>query len=50
MKVVRIAILVLVLASILGNAVAMLPPEIFKDPIFAAQDDSGDDGEVTEFA
>lgn len=54
MKVVRIIMLVLVLAVVLGK-VAMLPPEIFKEPIFAAQDSSGDDGGsrdggYTEFA
>ena len=43
MKYVRIAMLVLVMAMAVGRAVAMLPPETFKDPIFALQDDSGDD-------
>lgn len=52
MRVLRITMLVLVLAMAFGRVVAMLPPETFKDPIFALQDDSGDDSdaEYTEFA
>lgn len=45
------AVLVLVVAAL--NTVAMLPPETFKDPIFAAKDAEGNDGatsEHTEFA
>lgn len=44
---------VLVLMTVLWQAVAMLPPETFKDPIFAAVADSDDDDgghEPTEFA
>ncbi|MFH0799212.1 MAG: hypothetical protein V2A66_03415 [Pseudomonadota bacterium] len=55
MKVVRITMLVLALAMAVGSVLAMLPPDTFKDPIFASQDGSGDSGGsdsggVTEFA
>lgn len=53
MKYLRIMMLLLALASVLGSSVAMLPPETFRDPIFASQGDSGgDDGDsgYTEFA
>ena len=53
MKFVKLAMLVLVLAMAVGRAVAMLPPETFKDPIFALQNESGSedsDGGYSEFA
>lgn len=46
-------ILLLVAVAALMKPVAMLPPEVFKDPIFASEssgEDSSDAGEYTEFA
>lgn len=53
MKFMKLAMLVLVLAMAVGRAVAMLPPETFKDPIFAFQNASESeesDGGYSEFA
>lgn len=47
MKVLKITLLVLIGLVVLGKAVSMLPPETFKDPIFAEQD-SGDGGSIKE--
>lgn len=52
MKFIRLAMLLLAI-MIVGKAVAMLPPEVFKDPIFASNDssDEGQDSDRdTEFA
>lgn len=53
MKVIWMIVLVLVAIVALGRSVAMLPPDVFKDPIFASESsggDSSDSGEYTEFA
>ena len=54
MRVVWTFVALLMLAVAAGSVVAMLPPETFKDPIFASSDSSSDDGgsdrEYTEFA
>ena len=51
MRYVKIAMLVLVMAMALGRVVAMLPPETFKEPIFASADEgSDDDSGYSEFA
>lgn len=52
MKAIRIIVLVLGLALVLGRAVAMLPPDIFKGPIFAEDEGTSDEdvGWDTEFA
>jgi len=52
MKYLRMAMLVFLLAQALAVCVAMLPPETFREPIFASQDSGGDDGDsgYTEFA
>lgn len=53
MRTVWLTMLVLVLGIVVIRSVGMLPPETFRDPIFAAGDTSGDDGsssEHTDFA
>lgn len=48
-----LTMLVLVLGIVAVRSAGMLPPETFKDPIFAAEDTSGDGGsssEHTDFA
>ena len=50
MRYMRIALLFVLLAAAVGHSVAMLPPDTFKEPIFAAQDGDDGAGEHTEFA
>lgn len=55
MRIVRTVMLILALMAVAGKAVAMLPPDLFKGPLFSekgdkSDDDSGDQGEYTVFA
>lgn len=54
MKGIWIAVTLVVLALAAIRTVAMLPPETFKEPIFASEDGGGDgggyEGEATDFA
>ena len=43
MRLFTLAMILLTMALALGSTTRMLPPDTFKDPIFAANDDNGSD-------